>query len=300
VSVEIDIEIENSKELIELETDDTSEDTEVGAGTGDIASVKSPYGNGRPVGTGRYGTRMVVLRNTDKDGYRGMKDLLEYFPHTLSEKVMSTSITHSKIHDVAEFAQGMMAGAISVSPLVCKGDSCPYASRCEILINDIAPVGSSCPVELMLIDRWAEEWVRTMEVDLTSKVEKDQVASIIMCDLMLMRLGNRLALSPTGNIVYTPVGVDKNGSVILRMEAAPEIAMQEKYLRMKTSVQESLLATRESKAKHGVMEDRDLAKKAAKAMHSGQQLMAQISKNNKVLAETIFSNSDKDTKDGGK
>ena len=64
--------------------------------------------------------------------------------------------------------------------------------------------------------------------------------------------------------------------------------MQEKYLKMKNGVQESLLATRESRAKHGITDDKDLAKSSAKAMYKGQQIIAQITAENKKLANTIF------------
>jgi hypothetical protein len=243
---------------------------------------------GRPPGTTRYSDKLVILKDTDRDGYVQFKALLELFPEEVRKRALGTGLPHSNIHNMSEYAEKMSEGIVAVSPLLCKGDSCQYSARCELLSNNLAPIDKACPIEMYLIESWAREWVTAMEVDMSNKVERDQVASIIMCDLMLMRIGNRLSLSPTGNIVYTPVGVDKNGNVILRMEPAPEIAMQE----LKNSVQESLLATRESRAKHGISDDKDLAKSSAKAMYKGQQIIAQITAENKKLASTIFKESE--------
>jgi len=244
---------------------------------------------GRPVGTSRYGNKSVVLSETTEDGYLDFKRILTFFPNAIRTRAYSSSIEHSRIHDMADFADDMLNGVVSVSPLLCGGDHCQYSKRCKFLENNLAPIGESCPMELQCIAVWAKQWIEGMDADMKNKVERDQVGNIIMCDLMLMRLRNRLSTSPTGNIVYTPVGVDKNGNVILRVEAAPEIAIEEKYTKMKARLQEELLATRESKARHGVGDEKDLAKSSAKTIYQGQQIIAKISQANKSLAERLLS-----------
>ena len=255
---------------------DDSEDTEDSEDTKDTEDSEVVKKSGRPVGTTRYSNKPITLKDTADAGYVAFKDLLALFPHELRETLYNTPLPHSGIHDMADFADDMTRGAVFVTPIVCKGESCLYKSRCKLLENGIAPTGTPCPVEIYLINQWYSEWLETLEVDTSNKVERDQVANIIMCDLMLMRLRNKLSISMTGNIVYTPVGVDKNGNVILRADQAPEIAMEDRYMKLKARLQEELLATREARAKHGIMEDRDLAKSSAKTVLRGQKVMDDI------------------------
>ena len=244
---------------------------------------------GRPHGTGRDSNKLITLRDTDdKSGYLEFKSILKYFPKEKSDQIYDRPIEHSKIHDMQDFVEEMSRGQINVSPMICRGDLCEYRERCIFLKEGIAPIDSSCPMEESAISSWARWWSDTLEVDTSNMVEVNQVSTMIICDLMLMRLRNRLATSSTGNIVYTPVGVDKFGNVILRMEPAPEIAMEEKYNKMKERTLEALLATRESRAKHGIMNDKDLAKKGPAAIVRAQHLMKQLEGATRTLTKEVF------------
>jgi hypothetical protein len=246
---------------------------------------------GRPVNRDRNSTIPVILSETSKDGYVAFKGILELYPSDIRERILNTAIPHNKIHDMSDFVRKMSQGAWAVSPMICRGELCPYRNRCELLMNNVAPIDAPCPFETYMIGMWAEKWTKALEVEDDNIVEINQVITIIICDLMLMRLRNALSLSPTGSIVYTPVGVDKMGNVILRTEAAPEVAMEKEYIRVKKQTFDGILATREAKAKHGIMDERDLAKSSAKTMFQAQQIMKKLEVSTKQMGNALIKDS---------
>lgn len=228
---------------------------------------------GRPLGLTRDSMIPVRLSDTADSGYRKIKEFLKWVPHEFRDYMFTRELPHCKIHDISDFVNDMASGTISASILTCQGDMCQYAHRCHLLKNGIQPMDEQCPVEMYMVGQWITHWIDTLDIDSDNIVEMNQMSTMIVCDLMLMRLRNKLAVSPTGNIVYTPVGVDKFGNVILREDAAPEIAMEDKYNKLKERTLNALLATRESRAKHGIMDERDVAKKGAKTISKAREII---------------------------
>jgi hypothetical protein len=253
-----------------------------------VGKGKSNPQGGRPSGTGANSDKPVILSETGKDGYVAFKEILKLYPKHIRDRLYNIEIPQDRIREMAEYVQRMSQGVWSVAAMICRGDGCQYSSRCELLMSDAAPVGSPCPVETYMIGIWSDQWVSTLAVDLSNMVEVNQVISIILCDLMIMRLHNALSNSPTGSIIYSPVGVDKFGNVILRTDPAPEVAMEKEYVKLKTTTLNALLATRESKAKHGIMDDRDLAKSGAKTIYKAQQLIKQLESSSKKIGDRAF------------
>lgn len=146
------------------------------------------------------------------------------------------------------------------SPMICKGPKCPL-KRCPMQIAGIAPIGSSCPIELMLVDQWEKEYIDDLDVDSQSKVELDMVRDMIEADLIDWRASHEIA--EDGLFDWVAVGVSEKGKPVLQKTESISLGLKLKFKARKDRLREDLMATRKIRAKHGLIKNDDPSKHAA-------------------------------------
>jgi hypothetical protein len=215
---------------------------------------------------------VVVLSKTHPYSYKIIKDVIKILPKELAATLSNMPIPLRAIENVIDSIDRVSSGIWSVFPMLCSGKSCGYGNRCGFAKENLAPVGQDCPLETYLIGKWMNEYIIDLSINIGSKVQMDQIGTIVMCDLMIMRIRNFMARKVDGNIDESAVGVDSQGNVILKRDIAKEILIEEKYQRQKSKIQEELLATKESRAKYDVIDEKDVSVRGAKLRYRAQQL----------------------------
>lgn len=139
--------------------------------------------------------------------------------------------------------------------------NCYACERCPIQKSGVAPIGHACPIELMLIDQWEDDYINDLAVDKQSKVELDMVRDMIESDLIDWRASNELAKG--GLFDWNAIGMSEDGKPIYRKEEAVAIGIKLKFKARKDRIREDLMATRKMRAKFGLAKTMDPSKFAS-------------------------------------
>jgi len=131
----------------------------------------------------------------------------------------------------------------------------------NVIKASVAPIGHSCPIELMLIDQWEKEYVDDLGVDIQSKIEVDLIRDMIEADIIDWRTSHELAKG--GLFDWNTVGVSEKGEPIIRKEENAAISIKLKFKARKDRLREDLMATRKIKAKFGLNKTVDPSKFAS-------------------------------------
>jgi len=231
---------------------------------------------------------IIALGETHFTTARAVKDMVHYLPEDIRSAILKHEFTRGTLSDMERAQQHVGSGIWSVFPMVCTGSECPYRGRCPLEIGQVPPLGYDCPLESYLIDKWMVEYMKSLNVYSENKAELDQVGTIVMCDLILMRIRNFMSRRPDGHIDESAIGIDNNGNVILKREISKEILIEEKYAKIKSKLLEELLATRESRAKYDVVDDNDPSVKAAKLRMRAQEVKSTLQARAEVKSEKLL------------
>ena len=227
---------------------------------------------GRPAGSGKTSTEIATLGETDPRAYKYLRELISYLPEEAAKAIAATKIPRKDLHSINKSIERTNLGTSSTFPLVCSGSSCPYAGRCALEMANLAPISYDCPMELSLISRKMGAYIEALLIEEGNIIEMDQVSTIVMCDMLIMRIRNYMSKRADGHIDNNAVGIDHNGNIILSRDIAKEILIEEKYIKIKERQLEALLATRESKAKFDIVEENDPSVRSAKLRGRAQAL----------------------------
>lgn len=187
------------------------------------------------------------------------KLLKDYYDEEVLEHL---EITRTNMKQLARSLRTMDKNLIkSSSVLICKGAQCPMSQRCVLQKSKLAPVGHSCPVEMMLVDQWEKMYMEDLGVDSQSKVELDLVRDMIEADLIDWRTSNEI--SKNGLFDWNAIGTTQDGKPIIKKEESVAIGIKLKFKARKDKLREDLLATRKIKAKFGIDKQLDPAKFAS-------------------------------------
>ena len=133
------------------------------------------------------------------------------------------------------------------SPMICKASDCVMAKRCPLEKIGKAPLAKVCPVELMLVNRWKDEYIHGMDVDWSDRVDRMQVIELIEIDLVKNRASNMLAEHGLTQEVF--VGIDDTGSPVNQTIVNLAFEVKQTLSNRRSKVLKEMIATRESKAK---------------------------------------------------
>lgn len=170
-----------------------------------------------------------------------------YDEETLKHIQISEEKVKILARELRKFSSNMSRYSI---PMICKATKCPMASRCPLLKAGIAPLGHSCPIEMMLIDQSEMAYMDDLGIDKQSKIEMDLVHDMIEADIMDWRTSQNI--SEHGLFDWNTIGVSERGEPIVKKEEAIAIGIKLKFKARKDKLREDLMATRKMRAKFGL------------------------------------------------
>ena len=138
-------------------------------------------------------------------------------------------------------------GLYSAIPMMCKGKECPYAQVCPILDGGGNPRGERCPLEIGLILKRYEEYIREFGIDEKNVVDMGLMKDLIDYDVQLFRAENRIAME--GDFIQDVViTVTENGDEVTAPQLSKATEYKERIMTKKHKVLELMHATRKDKA----------------------------------------------------
>jgi hypothetical protein len=138
---------------------------------------------------------------------------------------------------------------LSMIPLHCKGPDCIYAPTAPSIHESRPDYQKPCPVEAAAVHEFFWDYVDELGVDVARMVEVSMVRDLV--DQEIQQLRKTIALSQEDFIQEHVVGLDAQGNVVTTKDLHKAIEYEDKILKRKEKIRNALLATRESKVKHG-------------------------------------------------
>ena len=193
----------------------------------------------------------------------GQKNVLKLFQdYYAPEALEHMSIEPAKAEALQAALKVLTKNVIkTANPIMCLGHKCYAAERCPIQKAGVAPISHACPIELMLIDQWEDDYIDDLGVDKQSKVELDMVRDMVESDLIDWRASHELARG--GLFDWNAIGMSEDGKPIYRKEEAVAIGIKLKFKARKDRIREDLMATRKVRAKFGLAKTMDPSKFAS-------------------------------------
>jgi hypothetical protein len=165
-----------------------------------------------------------------------------YFPEEWGQKEKDVAIHQMR-------SSRTKASMFSSIPLKCRAAECIFADDCELQQQGIAPVGHKCPIELSTIKTLAEEYMVELGVDPTNLVEVSMIRDIVDQEIQYARKSAILAKEDL--IQETVVGISPNGEVLTSKQLNLAVNLEDKIHKRKKDLRNSLMATREARARAG-------------------------------------------------
>src|SRR3990167_3240916 len=103
-----------------------------------------------------------------------------------------TEQTQGMVYEVLEKSQDS-SFLFSSLPMVCKNNFCSMKNVCYLYKEGRAPEGSRCPVEVGLIIRLFDAYMKDLNVDPTNIVETSLVRDLVNVEIKLMRAAGKYA-----------------------------------------------------------------------------------------------------------
>ena len=137
-------------------------------------------------------------------------------------------------------------GMYAKVPIMCKGDGCPYADSCQLLPYDLAPQGEFCPIETAQIELRFQGYSDDFDIDNASFTDKNLIAEIINCDIMIER-AKALVAKEGMSIVDVVAGIGENGEEYYRPEISKAWELYERATKKRNETYNLMMATRKDK-----------------------------------------------------
>jgi hypothetical protein len=133
-------------------------------------------------------------------------------------------------------------------PMICQGAKCILKKVCPLIGMNKFPLGKKCPLELLLANKWKDEYVDSLKADWNDKVDRMLISELIEIDIMSARANT--ILSDEGFIMDNPVGVnEQTGAPVMRKEIHVAMSLKELLYKRRSKLLKEMIATREAKAK---------------------------------------------------
>lgn len=188
---------------------------------------------------------MSNLEKSSKDKF--MKDFESlrpdlFFPENWSEEDKEKAVDLIR-------PQKTRTSMFSSIPMNCEASKCVFASTCPLLVENLAPKGSPCPIEMSIVAQFTAEYMDQLDVVPDNLVEVSMVRDLVDQEVQYIRKTKLLAKEHF--IQENIVGIDNNGQPILKKELHLAVELEDKLHKRRKDLRNQLLATREAKAKIG-------------------------------------------------
>lgn len=121
--------------------------------------------------------------------------------------------------------------------------------NCPIFKENAHPLGERCPVEISLIEIWAQEYIEDLNIDPNSIIELQTLSRLLEISILERRLTEYMSIHDPDLTADFITSVDQEGNAISNKGPSIAFEQREKLDRAKMKHLESLNATRERKLK---------------------------------------------------
>jgi hypothetical protein len=160
---------------------------------------------------------------------------------------------------------GAKHGLYAAIPMMCRGEECPYASVCPLIDAGKDPSGSRCPLEIALILKRYDEYVKKFQVPEDDVVDQGLIKDLVDFDVQLFRADNRMAIQ-ADFVEEVVTGIAENGQEITQMQISKAAEYKDKIQAKKNKVLQLMHSTRSDKAGDKLTVTLDPSTYAAKLM----------------------------------
>lgn len=130
-------------------------------------------------------------------------------------------------------------------PMTCKGDRCPFAERCELMRDGVAPIGKACPIEGIILSKTFNGFCDSLDVDMNDAADINLVRELAQIEVELSRVAQ--ILSKEGMIQNKCVGL-VDGEPVFQEDEHVMLRTEDRLRKRKEKVLQLLNSTRKDKA----------------------------------------------------
>lgn len=143
----------------------------------------------------------------------------------------------------------LTTGSAAAVPIVCKGDSCPFRTKCPYFEERVHQLGEDCLVESQLIEYWTYKYIEELDIDTSSISEMHTLSSLVELAIMDLRMSNYIAINDQALMMDFIASVDPNGVPLTNKGTSVAFEVKERIDRRRLKILETFNNTREKKAK---------------------------------------------------
>ena len=121
--------------------------------------------------------------------------------------------------------------------------------NCPIFKENAHPLGERCPIEISLIEIWAQEFIEELNIDPNSIIELQTLSRLLEISILERRLTEYMSIHDPDLTADFITSVDQEGNAISNKGPSIAFEQREKLDRAKIKLLETLNMTRERKQK---------------------------------------------------
>jgi len=184
---------------------------------------------------------------------------------------------------VSEMNEKAYWGPAAALPMLCLGPKCCIASGCSLQQIGRAPVGSRCPLELLMINRWKDDYLNDLGASWENKIERQAIMDLVETEIFRHRANGIVAAE--GFVMENTIGMNPDtGAEITTKMKHIALEVSDQLSRRQERLLKSLIATREMKEKLGKTKG-DQSRKESDLIEKVRAVIAKEKKGAEVIHE---------------
>jgi len=173
----------------------------------------------------------------------------------VAEKTSGKAISKKSRHIIKNFLQRNSHGYPGSLEMICQGPQCPFLSSCPLHeAGSALPIGSKCPVESILVEKWVNKHLIALGIrDVfapENSFDMDMLYELAAQQLIQWRCGVHLSDQP-GLVSREVVATSQMGEPIFSDVINPVLEIMDRSGKNVSKLREALLATRKAQIQAG-------------------------------------------------
>jgi len=199
-------------------------------------------------------------------GCKELDFLKDYFPEDYFDNYMIPKENQKKLLSQLDNITNSLYGGI---PIICAGPKCEMRHICPFDKQGIAPVGYSCPLERIFLEKTIREYIQSESLNMNNKDEMEKARELAECDLYIkFRTPAILSKKATAFQELSKRYHPETGQLIEeKTEVSKALEVRMKMTKRRDQILEELVSTRKGKLKHKLIKPgEDYATAAARLL----------------------------------
>lgn len=172
-----------------------------------------------------------------------------YLQHNLDD-YSEMEFTPAEAQKVTSHIRRLSTGSSAMTPMMCHGPQCPFASRCPLQQMDKAPIGKQCLIEVQLMKEFIVRAMNEYDVDPNSFTEVAYINELAEIEILMMRLNMSISRPENAELVIDQViAIGQDGTPIIQKQASPFLDQKEKLLARRSKIVKLMVGDRQEKYK---------------------------------------------------